>query len=35
MINISTDPIIVTVDGFNDDTGVVDVTVTGYLKKIN
>ena len=34
MIDISTDPIIVTVEGFGGDTGVVDVTVTGYLKKI-
>jgi len=34
MIDISTDPIIVTVDGFGSDTGVVDVTVTGYLKSI-
>ena len=34
MIDISTDPIIVTVDGSSGDTGVIDVTVTGYLKKI-
>ena len=34
MIDISTDPIRVTVDGSGGDTGVVDVTVTGYLKKI-
>ncbi len=34
MIDISTDPIIVTIDGFGSDTGVIDVTVTGYLKKI-
>jgi hypothetical protein len=34
MIDISTDPIIVTIDGYSGDIGVIDVTITGYLKNI-
>ena len=34
MVSIDTDPIIVTIDGNGSDTGVIDVTLTGYLKKI-